>query len=130
MSHREQIMLSLEQLAARGDPTEAVYQTLFHAHPDLESLFVMDTDGAVRGSMLQTCLECILDHIGPQATSKVIISASRNDHEGYGVPDDLFDQFFVAIQNTVREQCGTEWTSDMEAAWVWLIAEITTPETA
>jgi hemoglobin-like flavoprotein len=46
------ITRSLELVAEHGDPTSLVYARLFAAHPEMEKLFVRDTDGGVRGNML------------------------------------------------------------------------------
>ena len=51
---------SLEVVVAEmGDPTEAVYATLFERQPQLLELFVLDVDGAVRGEMLVRALETL-----------------------------------------------------------------------
>ncbi len=57
------IATSLERLVETlGDPQPQIYQRLYAQYPDTKALFVLDTDGGVRGSMLQTTLETILDY--------------------------------------------------------------------
>ncbi|HOY76177.1 MAG TPA: hypothetical protein PLN33_00135 [Hyphomonadaceae bacterium] len=52
------ILETLELVAERhSDPTAAIYQRLFNAHPELEALFLMDRDGGVRASMVQQAFE-------------------------------------------------------------------------
>lgn len=112
------ILATLEKVAdRRGDPTDDVYAKLFAAHPDLERLFIMDRDGGVRASMMQQVLECILDQIGEQRIAPQIISAARMHHEGYGVPADRFDTFFVAVRDTFRAIAGDDWSPEMDGAW-------------
>jgi hypothetical protein len=124
MANADVILATLEAVAERrGDPAPDVYARLFVACPDLERLFVMDTDGGVRGSMMQQGLECILDYVGERRIAPQIISAERARHEGYGVPDTRFDAFFVAMRDTFREIMGAGWTPAMEREWAGLLAE-------
>lgn len=119
------ITQSLEVSAASGsDPTPLIYDRLFALHPDMEALFVMDKDGGVRGSMIQTCLECILDLIGERRTAPVVIKAARLDHTGYGISEDLFDTLFIAMRDVFRDQLGVKWTPEIDAAWTDMLGEI------
>lgn len=118
------ILNTVELVADRhGDPTTAIYAELFAAHPELESLFWLDRDGSVRAAMVQQALECILDHVGGQLTARHILAAARQHHDGYGVPANRFDAFFVAMRNTFRGMLGDAWTADMERAWDGLLTE-------
>ena len=112
------ILETLERVAERrGDPTADVYERLFGRHPELERLFLMDRDGGVRASMMQQALECILDYVGDRLVAPQIIASSRIHHEGYNVPADRFDSFFVAIRDTFRDVLGADWTPAMEREW-------------
>lgn len=123
--YAEAITQSLEASAASNiDPTPLIYARLFALHPDMEALFVMDKDGGVRGSMIQTCLECILDLIGERRTAPVIIQAARMDHTGYGVSEDLFDALFIAMRDVFRDQLGQDWTPQIDSAWTDMLGEI------
>ena len=52
---------SLEAVAdVLGDPTERVYERLFEHSPELREMFVLDTDGSVRGEMLHRVFETVL----------------------------------------------------------------------
>ena len=73
--------------------------------------------------MVQQAFECVLDYVGPRLTAPQILSASRQHHQGYGVPDDLFDAFFPAMRDAFREIMGEDWTPVMEAEWEGLLAE-------
>lgn len=112
------ITQSLEIASERGgDLTGAVYARLFAERPDLQALFIMDTDGAVRGEMLSRVFDAILDFIGPRAYAHNLIHAEASNHDGYNVPRDTFALFFSTVAETVRDACGPEWTGDMDKAW-------------
>lgn len=119
-----QIVRTLEIVAERrGDPTAEVYALLFGRYPELERLFSMDRDGGVRASMMQQGLECILDYVGDRLVAPQIIASSRIHHDGYNVPADRFDSFFVAIRDTFRDMLGGDWTVAMEREWADLLSE-------
>ena len=50
-----------------------------------------------------------------------VIAAARFHHDGYGVPADRFDAFFVAIRDVFREIIGAEWTGETDAAWAQML---------
>ena len=106
----------------RGDPTPEVYARLFGQHPELEKLFLMDRDGGVRASMMQQGLECIIDYVGDRLVAPQIIASSRIHHDGYNVPADRFDCFFVAIRDTFRDILGADWTPTMQREWEDLLS--------
>lgn len=125
MEQGEIILDTLERASARcADPAPLVYQRLFEMRPDFEGLFVMDTDGGVRGSMLETCFNAILGVIEQSPTQRVIISSARFTHGGYGVAETEFDLIFTAIRDTFRDLIAADWTADMDAAWTGLLGEI------
>lgn len=118
------ILDTLQLVADRhGDPTKAIYDRLFAAHPDLERLFAMDRDGGVRAEMVQVAFTCILDQVGEKLTAPGVISAARLHHEGYGVPDGRFDAFFVAMTEAFRDILADDWTPERIASWRALMAE-------
>ncbi len=73
--------------------------------------------------MMQQALECILDYVGDRLVAPQIIASSRIHHEGYSVPADRFDSFFVAIRDTFRDMLGPDWTPAMEREWADLLGE-------
>lgn len=107
-----------------GDPRDLVYARLFATYPEFEALFFMDTDGGVRGSMLQQGLECLMDFAGPRVSSRSILVSECQRHEGYGVPPASFAAFFEVIRDAFREALGGGWTPEMERTWAGLIAEM------
>lgn len=122
---RALIERSLEIAAERsGDLTGAVYARLFQERPELEAMFVMDTDGAVRGEMLSRVFDAILDFIGDRAYAQNWISAEATTHEGYLVSRADFARFFEIVAETVRDACGAGWSNDMTLAWTRLTKDI------
>jgi len=111
----------LDSLALWGevheDPTDSVYALLFSRRPELETFFVMDTDGGVRGSMLQQTFECIMDHVGDNQIAAGLVSTSRLLHDGYGVPAGRFDEFFGVVRDSCRADLAGNWTEAMDAEW-------------
>jgi hypothetical protein len=118
------ILDSLERATANGDPAGRVFQRLFAMRPEFEALFVMDGDGGVRGSMVQTCFESIIDHVSGGETGRRMIAAERGRHPGYGVPDAQFNDLFTAIRDEVRDCVGGAWTPAMEREWSALLDEL------
>jgi hemoglobin-like flavoprotein len=119
------ITWSLERLAERqGDPTEAVYARLFAQNPDLERLFVLDRQGAVRGSMLANVFDVLLDMAGPRQYGFNLALAERATHEAMGVARADYVAFFNIVMETVRVSIGEDWRPEVDSAWRRLLAEI------
>jgi hemoglobin-like flavoprotein len=119
------IIESLELAGERGgDLTPLVYARLFADHPDMEALFVRDTNGAVKGEMLMRVIEAILDFIGGRTYASHLIQCEVVTHDGYGVPPKVFAVFFGTVAATVREVVGEAWSSEMAAAWRQLLADL------
>ncbi|HLZ83892.1 MAG TPA: globin [Caulobacteraceae bacterium] len=109
---------TLEIAAEReGDLTPRVYARLFAAHPDMEALFIRDTNGAVRGEMLARVFEMILDFIDRRAYAAQMIQCEVVTHEGYGVPPEVFGVFFGSVADTLQEILGADWTPAVDASW-------------
>jgi hemoglobin-like flavoprotein len=125
--NRSALAWSLERLAElHGDPTPTVYQRLFAEHPELEALFVLDTQGQVRGAMLANVFEALMDLSGERRHGLNLILAERINHEGLGVSPALFMRFFEIVLEATRDALGSEWTPDIEAAWRAALTEIRT----
>jgi len=84
----------------------------------------MDTDGGVRGAMLETCFNAILGLADDAPTQRVIISSSRFSHTAYGLAEADLDIIFGVIRDTVRDLNGAAWTAEAAAAWDTRLAEI------
>jgi hemoglobin-like flavoprotein len=123
--HAYLITLSCELAAERaGDITPLVYDRLFAKHPDMLPLFVRDTAGTVRGEMLARAIEVILDFTGPNAYAANFIRCELVTHDGYGVPRAIFNDFFDALAETLRDSLGDAWTPQMAESWRALLAAL------
>lgn len=119
------ITRSLDLAAERcADPTPLVYRRLFADHPEMEPLFVRDTDGSVKGEMLARVLEAIVDFIDRRAYAATLIQCEVVTHEGYGVPPEVFGVFFVTVADTLRDLLGADWTAPTAAAWRGLLTQL------
>ncbi|MGB3810685.1 MAG: globin [Parvibaculum sp.] len=121
----ELIAHSLDLVAERcEDPTPLVYARLFKTNPEMEALFVLDTHGHVRGHMLSEAIEGIIDFVGARSYSDNMIRSEIVNHEGLGVPPEVFSTFFTTIMETFRDILGDEWTAEMDAAWRQVLAAL------
>jgi hemoglobin-like flavoprotein len=124
-SYGPEIEASLEAVAARGvDPTAAIYERLFLAHPELKPLFWRDDTGAIRGEMLARVFEAILDFIGERRYSDHMIGTELITHEGYDVPREAFATFFANVGQGLKDVLGPDWTPGYETAWTQMLADI------
>lgn len=116
---------SLEMVVERvGDPGQLIYQRLFAQMPDLEALFVRDTDGSVRGEMLQRAFETLLDLANDGHYAKGLIATEFVNHQNLGVPADQFELFFKVIVDSIRQVLAEHWSAEIEAAWSSLAKRI------
>jgi hemoglobin-like flavoprotein len=123
--HADIISQTLALVADRcGDPAALVYARLFAENPDMEALFIRDTSGLVRGQMLAVVLESLLDYVTDRSYGANLIQIERVNHEGLGVPPDVFDTFFSTVAATCKDILGPEWTREMDAAWSGLLDEL------
>jgi hemoglobin-like flavoprotein len=111
------LMLAAERA---GDITDAVYARLFARHPAMQAEFWRDKTGAIRGEMLAKVFDAILDLCGPAAWAPAYLETEIVTHDAYGIPRDIFGEFFAVIGETVRAAVGPDWTPDMAAGWAWL----------
>ena len=125
MAESDPLTESLTLLSERaGDVTGLVYARLFAAYPELEGLFLMDTDGGVRGSMLAQAFECLMDLAdGPGTMAETVIRSERVNHDTYDVPAGMFEVFFDIIRDVTKEVAGSDWSPLMEAAWASVLAD-------
>jgi hemoglobin-like flavoprotein len=117
---------TLERVAQRpGDPVPLVFQRLFRETPELEGLFVRDTDGLVRGQMFQVTIESLLDFLGDRSYGANLVQIERVNHVGLGVEPEVFDKFYLTVMETFKDILDADWTPDMDAVWTRVIGELT-----
>lgn len=105
------------------DLAPLVYARLFAQAPQMQPMFCLDSDGAVRGSMLSHALRALLDLVGERHFGASLIRAEAMAHANYDVPPEIFARFFPIIRDVVREVVGAAWTPAMDAAWSTLLDE-------
>jgi hemoglobin-like flavoprotein len=119
----EVIERCLEAMAKRSVTVGEVYRRLF-SWPRTSALFVRDTDGAVRGQMLQQVFETLLDLVGSNHYAEVLIGTEWLNHQNLGVPARQFELFFEAMISSFRDVLGPQWTPEIEAAWQSVVTRI------
>ncbi|MGD1935666.1 MAG: globin [Candidatus Phaeomarinobacter sp.] len=125
MTNSDAINQTLEMVGEKvGDPAPLVYERLFKQRPDLEEMFFMDSDGGVRGSMLQQCFDCLFDAAGEGILCSSVLPSESQRHVEYGVEADLFISFFTTIRDTCKEVVAGDWTPDMDSAWDDLLKQL------
>jgi hypothetical protein len=122
MNASDAIHWTLDTVATRlGDPKDEIYARLFAQRPDFEELFIMDTDGGVRGSMLSTSLNCVLGVAAGSETPGLLLEAARMIHDGYGLSDGDIDLMFRIIRDVCRDTVGEDWTAELDQHWTTLL---------
>lgn len=115
---KEVILESLEQIVEKaGDPVDRVYIRLFEKYPDMEALFILDKTGGARGHMLSEVLECVVDYCDGDKYATNFVASERMNHEGIGVPADVFTTFLDIVVEVFREISGADWSPEIDAAW-------------
>lgn len=119
------ITATLDRVAEQvGDPVPLVFARLFRETPELEALFIRDTDGLVRGQMFQVTIESLLDFLGDRSYGANLIQIERVNHVGLGVEPEVFDRFYFTVMDAFREILGAEWTAEMGAVWTRVVGEL------
>ena len=116
LSHTTIISDSLEQCAAiGGDITEAVYERFFALSAAAGPLMA-HSDNGMQGRMLAQVLELMLtdEHLGEQGYLRWEVD---NHLLAYGVSLPMYDAFFQALQDTVRDTLRHEWRRPQAQAW-------------
>jgi hemoglobin-like flavoprotein len=113
------IQQSLECVVERaGDPVDAVYKRLFEKHPDMEALFILDKTGDARGHMFAEVLECVMDYCDGDKYATNFVASEQVNHEGIGVPPDVFASFLDVVIEVFQEIAGPLWSTETGDAWM------------
>jgi hemoglobin-like flavoprotein len=120
------ITATLDRVVERvGDPVPMVFAHLFRETPEIEALFIRDSDGLVRGQMFQVTMESLLDYLGDQSYGANLIQIERVNHVGLGVDAEVFDRFYFTVMDAFREILGPDWTAEMDVVWTRVVGELT-----
>lgn len=118
-------MDTLERVATReGDPHDRIYARLFEVHPEFLDLFVMDTDGGVRASMLTSSIDCLIGIAEGKDTPRLLLEAARVHHDSYGLASKDIDVMFEIMRDVFRDILGDDWSAQMETAWTDILLEL------
>lgn len=122
---KEVILESLECVVEKvGDPVEPVYARLFEKYPDMQELFILDKNGGARGHMLAEVLDCVIDFCDGDNYASNFVASERMNHEGLGVPVDVFSTFLEIVVEVFREISGDRWSSEIDAAWTRVVVDL------
>ena len=111
-----------------GDPVREVYARLFARQPELEALFVLDTDGAVRGEMLARVLESLDSLVADAGYAEQLLQAEYINHCAMGIPNGGFTLFLDVLIETFSTELGESWLPEFEAVWRQLQTRVSTIE--
>jgi hemoglobin-like flavoprotein len=78
----------------------------------------------VKGEMLARVFEMVLDFIDHRSYAGHMVQCEVVTHDSYGVPPEVFPQFFDVVAKVLEEAAGSEWTPEMTKAWGELLAEL------
>lgn len=118
MTDAEAFERSLEVVAENcEDPVPTVYEKVFKKFPEMQDLFVLDTDHGARGHMLNEALLCAQDLLSENVYATRFIAAERLNHEGYSISDNIFEAFFEIMRDVFKDIADDGWTPEMDTAW-------------
>ena len=120
----QSVVDTLERASVRGDLNAGIYGRLFALHPEMETQFIRDTDGAVRGEMLARVFEIIIDVAEGRAWAARMIQCEFVTHDGYGVPPDVFGVFFRVVAAEIEAVPGADWSATDTVAWEKLLTTL------
>lgn len=111
------ILTSLEVAVENsGDITPLVYEKYFARCPDSSAL-MSHMDDITKGKMMDEVYRLVMteDYI---AESDYLNWEVQNHEYAYNVEPHMYESLFTALVEAVRESVGSQWSSDMETAWL------------
>ncbi len=105
-----------------GEAAADTYQRLDDHLPHLSDLFVLDRHFFVRGSMLQSAFECIVDYAEGGVQYRLSLASTRVNHEIYDLSDDVFLSFFDVISEGLKKSLEAHWDEAVEQDWQAMLA--------
>ena len=101
------------------------YSRFFQICPDAETLWEKD-DPVSRGKMFNGVILTIVDNITrPQIGENNLVSDVK-DHDGYGVSNAMYQQFFDSLVEGLEKVLGNNFTAEMMSAWRGQLSQIKT----
>src|SRR5262245_38152478 len=125
MASSNPIERSFEIAAERcEDLTPLVYRRLFDEYPEAQTMFRTEGSELVKGSMLALTIDAILDFAGERTGHFRLITSEISSHDAYGTPREMFLAFFAIIAATLRELAGSDWSAEIDSAWLELLGDL------
>lgn len=102
-----------------GDPTRAIYERFYRAHPEAIEELAFDT--FLENRMMAGILALLADVADGSSDPDGAVYWIA-DHVAWEVTEAMIMGMFGAVRDTVREGLGPEWTARMDADWAGLLA--------
>ncbi len=116
MADDDLVYRSLELAAeTAGDIVPAVFQRYFRRCPAAAEL-MSHMDQHMHGRMLDEVLRLLMtEHY--DADDTYLNFEVKNHRLAYGVQNSMYPELFAAVQETVSDALGEQWTEAFAAAW-------------
>lgn len=109
------IVESFEIAAERaGDIAPAIYEGYFARCPESREL-MRYVDTHMRGRMLDSVFTLLMSDETSDEFRYLQFEAAA--HSSYGVLPHMYANLLAAVEDTIRQACGSSWTSAMSVAW-------------
>jgi len=99
----------------KGDIVPEVFQRYHSACPEAEAL-MSHMDTYMKGRMLEEVLRLVLSEDYEEDDAYLNYEV-RNHRLAYGVQNRMYPPLLGALQDTVRDALGDEWTTAVASAW-------------
>lgn len=96
--------------------TERFYEILFARYPQVQPLF--GRDRREQAAMLQESIVSVLDHLDDEAWLTERLHALGARHVDYQVTAEMYPWVAECLVATFAEVAGSDWTDEMEQAWM------------
>ncbi len=123
---RASALLAFLEEIEEAEDMRAVYARLDATHPEYSDLFVLDRQYGVRGAMLQSAFECIVDYAEGGRQYRLTLEATRANHDAYGLSNEAFLEFFTVIETGLKQLVGPHWSPAVAQDWGDMLAEFGT----
>ena len=109
------VVQSFEIAAERaGAILPSVYEAYFARCPESRELMRL-VDIHMRGRMMDSVLLLLMGEAADEQRSYLRFETSN--HVSYGVLPHMYENLLHAVQDTVRDAVGEDWTPAMQQAW-------------
>ena len=99
------------------DIVERFYARLFTEQPQLKALFGRRSEKA-QAEMLTGALIAVVEHLEDASWLENTLAPMGDKHRTYGVKDEMYPMVAGALVGALKDVSGTEWSAEVEAAWL------------